>query len=70
MDLELLAIWGFLLLIIIILIIWLTWFYHKERERYEDALEDLERQLRDGLISEETYRALRLDLEKKYTKKL
>lgn len=61
---------GFLLLVLLSVIFAIIWLKRREIERYEDAVEDLKKQLDEGKISEGTYKQLRLELEEKYDRRM
>ena len=53
---------------ILALLSWGIYIHARERERYENTLSTLGRQLRNKEISEETYKQLLIELEDKYRK--
>lgn len=60
---------GFLIVICVVIIVFVYVFHsHSQRvhDRYDKELERLDRQLKDKQISEETYKDLKRELEKKY----
>jgi len=62
------------IIIIIIVVIWIIYELRKDdkekTERYDKELESINKQLDNGKISEDTYKELRLIIDKKYKKKM
>ena len=61
---------GIIVIVVVIWIIYELWKDDKEKtERYDKELESINKQLDNGKISEDTYKELRLIIDKKYKRK-
>ena len=68
------VIWVFILLAVLIVVVGVIAFVvifslgKKEQERYEESIQRLDKQLTEGKLSEDTYKNLRMELEREHHK--